>query len=81
MYPAKDPLLHRPNVFGTQVTRAARIEPVAAAESVFISAEAAYALAAGGLDDLCADYLGTLPLAKGYGSQPLYRLRRAGDVA
>ncbi|MEZ5463639.1 MAG: TRAFs-binding domain-containing protein [Lysobacteraceae bacterium] len=81
VYPAEDPLLHRPNVFGTQVTRAARIEPIAAADSVFISAEAAYALAADNQDRLCADYLGTLPLAKDYGSQPMYRLRRASDMA
>ena len=80
VYPADDPLLHRRNVFGTQVTRAARIEPIAAADSVFISAEAAYALAANGQDRFCADYLGTLPLAKGYGSQPMYRLRRASDM-
>ena len=56
------------------------IEPIAAADSVFISAEAAYALAANGQDRFCADYLGTLPLAKGYGSQPMYRLRRASDM-
>ncbi|MCB1561195.1 MAG: DUF4071 domain-containing protein [Xanthomonadales bacterium] len=80
VYPADDPLLHRRNVFGTQVTRAARIEPIAATDSVFMSAEAAYALAANGQDLFCADYLGTMPLAKSYGSQPMYRLRRASDM-
>jgi hypothetical protein len=37
----------------------------------------AYALEASGAGSLRADFLGTLPLAKGYGTDVLYRLRRA----
>lgn len=80
VFPAEDPILRRRNYFGSHVVRAARIEPVAAPGSVYVSAEFARALAAGGDARFATDYLGVLPLAKGFGSGALYRLRR-GDEA
>jgi len=77
VFRAHDPLLGRDNYFGSHVNRAARIEPVAAAGSVCVSAEMAYALAATGDRRFALDYLGCLPLAKGAGDAPLYRLRRS----
>lgn len=80
VFPAHDPLLDRANFFGSHVIRAARIEPVAAAGAIYVSGETAALLAATGGHGFETDYLGLLPLAKGYGSGPLYRLRR-GDEA
>jgi class 3 adenylate cyclase len=77
VFEAPDPLIGRRNYFGSHVIRAARIEPVAAPGSVYVSAELAFALAASGGAGFATDYLGQLPLAKGFGSGPLYRLRRA----
>lgn len=80
VFEATDPIVGRPNCFGSHVVRAARIEPVAAPGSVYASAELACALAASGARGLAADYLGVLPLAKGYGDGALYRLRRAHEA-
>jgi class 3 adenylate cyclase len=80
VFPAHDPILGRPNFFGSHVIRAARIEPVAAAGAVYVSAETAFLLAAIGGHGFTTDYLGLLPLAKGYGSGALYRLRRADEA-
>jgi class 3 adenylate cyclase len=77
VFKAQDPLIGRPNYFGSHVVRAARIEPVAAAGAIYVSAELACVLAASGSTQFATDYLGVLPLAKSYGTGPLYRLRRA----
>lgn len=80
VFEAVDPLISRPNYFGSHVVRAARIEPVAAPGSIYVSAELAATLAASGAREFCTDYLGILPLAKSYGTGPLYRLRRASEA-
>jgi class 3 adenylate cyclase len=80
VFPADDPILGRPNFFGSHVIRAARIEPVAAPGAVYVSTEMASVLAADGGQRFATDYLGRLPLAKGFGTDPLYRLRRAGEA-
>lgn len=80
VFPALDPLIKRLNYFGSHVNRAARIEPVAAPGSVYASSELAFVLAASGSAHFVTDYLGLLPLAKGFGSSSLYRLRRADEA-
>ncbi len=80
VFRAFDPLIRHENFFGSHVIRAARIEPVAAPGSIYVSAELASILAARGVDEFAADFLGTLPLAKGYGSERLYRLRAAHEA-
>jgi class 3 adenylate cyclase len=80
VFEALDPLIRRPNYFGSHVVRAARIEPVAAPGAVYVSAELAASLAASGAREFCTDYMGVLPLAKSYGTGPLYRLRRADEA-
>ncbi len=75
-----DPIIKQENFFGSHVTRAARIEPVAAPGSVFVSEQMAAALAASGAQQYACDYLGPLGLAKHYGTGRLYRLRRAGET-
>jgi class 3 adenylate cyclase len=80
VFQAMDPLIERQNYFGSHVIRAARIEPVAAPGAVYVSAEMAFCLAAAGARHYTCDYLGPLPLAKGFGSGVLYRLRRSDEA-
>ncbi len=79
VFQAFDPIIQRTNYFGSHVTRAARIEPVTAPGSVYVSEQTAALLAADGNRDFACDYLGQMALAKGYGRTVLYRLRRASE--
>ncbi|MCX7556080.1 TRAFs-binding domain-containing protein [Xanthomonadaceae bacterium JHOS43] len=81
VFEAHDPIIGRSNYFGSHVVRAARIEPVATPGAAYVSAELAYTLAASGAHGgFATDYLGLLSLAKSYGTEPLYRLRRAQEA-
>jgi hypothetical protein len=71
-----DPIIGRDNYFGSSVTRAARIEPVTPPGTVYASEAFAALMAASGQDAFATDYVGRLPLAKGYGEARLYVLRR-----
>jgi tetratricopeptide (TPR) repeat protein len=71
-----DPIMARDNYFGSSVTRAARIEPVTPPGMVYASEAFAATLAATGRDDFALEYVGQLPLAKGYGESRIYRLDR-----
>ncbi|MEK6243967.1 MAG: TRAFs-binding domain-containing protein [Pseudomonadota bacterium] len=79
VFRARDPIIKRENFFGSHVTRAARIEPVAAPGSVYVSEQTAAALAASDNRRFACDYLGPLGLAKQYGSGRIYRLRRTSE--
>ncbi|MEO8673482.1 MAG: TRAFs-binding domain-containing protein [Tahibacter sp.] len=80
VFHAQDRLIGRENYFGSHVIRAARIEPVVAPGAIFVSAELAFILSATGSRQFATDYLGTVPLAKGYASGPLYRLRSSAEA-
>jgi class 3 adenylate cyclase len=80
VFHAPDRLIGRENYFGSHVIRAARIEPVVAPGAIFVSAELAFVLAATDSQEFATDYLGTVPLAKGYASGPLYRLRSSNEA-
>jgi len=75
-----DPIIKQENFFGSHVTRAARIEPVAAPGSVYVSEQMAAALAATGTAEFACDYLGPMNLAKQYGRGRIYRLRRSAET-
>jgi class 3 adenylate cyclase len=75
-----DPIIKQENFFGSHVTRAARIEPVAAPGSVYVSEQMAAALAASGTAEFACDYLGPVNLAKQYGKGRIYRLRRSAET-
>ena len=75
-----DPIIKQENFFGSHVTRAARIEPVAAPGSVYVSEQMAAALAASGTAEFACDYLGPVNLAKHYGRGRIYRLRRSAEI-
>ncbi len=69
-----DAIIGRTNYFGSHVSRAARIEPVTMPGSTFVSEQFAAALALEPNHDFFCEYLGLLPLAKGYDVCHLYRL-------
>ncbi|OQA33307.1 MAG: Adenylate and Guanylate cyclase catalytic domain protein [Betaproteobacteria bacterium ADurb.Bin341] len=77
VFRGSDPIIGRDGFFGAHVTRAARIEPVTARGSVYVTEQMAAALAGSGSRDFFCDYLGVVSLAKQYGNSKLYRLRRA----
>lgn len=75
VYVGSDPVTGRMSVYGVEVSKAARIEPVTPPGSIYITASFAAQLEMenpGGFD---AIYMGQIPLAKGYGEIPVYRLR------
>jgi hypothetical protein len=71
-----DPIMGRDNYFGSSVTRAARIEPVTPPGMAYASEAFAATLAATGREAFLLEYVGALPLAKGYGESRIYRLDR-----
>ena len=80
-----DPLTGRPNLYGAHVNRAARIEPITVPGEIYASEQFIALLLSetAGRSDAEPweiEYVGTLSLAKAYGSQKLYHLspRRAG---
>jgi len=72
-----DPVLDRTSFFGAHVTRAARIEPITPVGSVYVTEPFAAALALETNAPYARDYVGSVPLAKGYGNVSLYAIRRA----
>ncbi len=70
-----DPVTGRPTCFGTHVNRAARIEPITPPGQVYVSQAFAALAAARGVPGLHCDYVGRLPLAKGFGTFPMYAMR------
>jgi len=71
-----DPIIDRDNYFGSSVTKAARIEPVTPPGMVYASEAFAATLAATGQDAYTLEYVGLMPLAKGFGESRIYRLDR-----
>jgi class 3 adenylate cyclase/tetratricopeptide (TPR) repeat protein len=80
VYSATDPIIKKENFYGTHVNRAARIEPITTPGSVFISEQAASILTVTNNDEFICGYLGSLDLAKKYGTGVIYRLRRKGEI-
>jgi class 3 adenylate cyclase/tetratricopeptide (TPR) repeat protein len=76
VYQRMDPIIGRENVFGSQVNRAARIEPVTTPGCVFASEQFAAALAVEANHPFYCEYVGIEDLAKGYDRCPLYLLSR-----
>lgn len=71
-----DPIIGRDNYFGSNVTRAARIEPITPPGTIYVSEAFAATSAAAGLGEFAFEYIGQLALAKGYGDSRVYRLER-----
>jgi class 3 adenylate cyclase len=81
-YEFEDPITRHRSYSGTHVSRAARIEPITPRGQVYASeAFAALSAARGGEHFIC-DYVGQTPMAKGYGTLPMYHVRnRASNAA
>jgi class 3 adenylate cyclase/tetratricopeptide (TPR) repeat protein len=76
VYRTVDPVTRRPNYLGSNVTFAARIEPVTPPGEIYASwAFAALARSQGAHGFECG-YVGRTPLAKGYGTIPMYVVKR-----
>lgn len=73
-YRAFDPITGRLNFYGTEVSRAARIEPVTPPGAIFVTEPFAAILALEAPGHFQCRYVGRIELAKGYGTYPMYRL-------
>ncbi len=80
VFRAEDPIIQKTNFYGAHVNRAARIEPVTAPGSVYMSEQTACLLTSTGHNEFSCDYLGSRDLAKKFGADVLYRLRRSSDI-
>jgi class 3 adenylate cyclase len=72
-----DPVMKRDDFFGSSVTRAARIEPIAQPGTVYASEAFAATLASQRGHRFTLEYIGRVPLAKAYGESTVYRVDRA----
>lgn len=71
-----DPVRRSPAYFGTQVSRAARVEPIVPPGDVYVTEPFAAVLAATETRAFECEYVGVLPLHKDYGEHRMYRLAR-----
>jgi adenylate cyclase len=76
-YRTIDHITGRITYYGTEVSKAARIEPVTPPGAVFVTEPFAAILALEARDRFCSRYVGRIALAKKYGDYPMYRLTRA----
>jgi class 3 adenylate cyclase/tetratricopeptide (TPR) repeat protein len=78
VYDGHDPIRDEPTFFGAHTTLAARIEPVTLPGHVFVTEAMAAAIAMANASRLRAEYVGNVPMAKGFGSTRMYSLNRVG---
>lgn len=75
-YRTIDHITGRTTFYGTEVSKAARIEPVTPPGAVFVTEPFAAILTLEAGDRFACRYVGRIPLAKKYGDYPMYRLTR-----
>ena len=75
-YPFTDPVTQRPNFIGTHVSQAARIEPITPPNQVYASQHFAALAAVVPTRTFHCEYVGQTPLAKDFGTFPMYVVRR-----
>ncbi|MEX2272079.1 MAG: TRAFs-binding domain-containing protein [Vicinamibacterales bacterium] len=73
-YACSDPVTGRVNYLGAHVALAARIEPVTPPGEVYGSRAFAALAASSQVEDFACDYVGQTPLAKAFGTYPMYVL-------
>lgn len=76
-YRCVDPVSGQANYTGSHVSRAARIEPITPPNQVYASQAFVALAAADQVEAFEWDYVGVVPLAKNYGTAPMYHLRRS----
>ncbi|MFZ3216645.1 MAG: RyR domain-containing protein [Candidatus Acidiferrales bacterium] len=74
-YACIDPITARRTFVGTQVSRAARIEPITPPGAIYVSQPFALLAKSEQVNEFHCDYVGQTPMAKGYGTFPTYVLR------
>lgn len=74
VYEMLDPVTGRPNFYGTEVSRAARLEAVTPPGTVYITEPLAAAIAMARADRFRSRYVGRLSLPKNFGTEPIYSL-------
>ena len=77
-YRTTDHITGRITYYGTEVSKAARIEPVTPPGAVFVTEPFAAILALEARGRFTCRYVGRIALAKKYGDYPMYRLTRTG---
>lgn len=75
-YSGYDPVTKRTTYYGSEVSRAARIEPVTPSGAVYVTEPFAAVLEMENDHPFACNYVGKIALPKGYGVYPLYRLQR-----
>ena len=73
-YETEDPITGKTTFYGTEVSRAARIEPVTPPGAVFVTEPFAAILALEAPEKYICRYVGNIEFAKNYGTYPIYRL-------
>ncbi|MBC7816440.1 MAG: adenylate/guanylate cyclase domain-containing protein, partial [Planctomycetaceae bacterium] len=81
VYKRRDPIIGDNNFFGRHVNRAARIEPITKADSVFVTEQVAALLAMEPNHSFACEYIGQRELPKDAGRIALYQLARATNAA
>jgi class 3 adenylate cyclase len=81
VYEFDDPITGSRSYSGTHVSRAARLEPITPPGQVYASEAFAALAAAQRTHNFTCDYVGQTPMAKGYGTLPIYHVRRTAPVA
>lgn len=76
VFETDDPVTGQPTYYGTEVSRTARIEPVTPPGQSYVTASFAAALTMAPGHQFRCHYVGRVPLAKDYGTFPMYRLSR-----
>jgi class 3 adenylate cyclase len=76
-YRTLDHITGRITFYGTEVSKAARIEPVTPPGAVFVTEPFAAILTLEARDRYVCRYVGRIPLAKKFGDYPMYRLTRS----
>jgi hypothetical protein len=80
VYHGRNPVTGAPLFTGPHTSRAARIEPVTPPGQVYASSAFAAVAAASGVRGLRLQYIGRMPLAKGYGLLGLYHVSPGDTV-
>jgi class 3 adenylate cyclase/tetratricopeptide (TPR) repeat protein len=78
VYYCRDPVTGTDDYIGSHVNWAARIEPVTPPGQVYASQAFAALASAQAAENLRCEYVGQIPLAKGYGIFPTYHVHRQG---
>ena len=74
-----DPVLGKTNYFGQHISQAARIEPITPHGEVYASESFAALSASEEVDKFVCEYVGRVPLAKAYGTFPLFHVKRRSN--